>query len=222
MASVIDIANLALARLGDDATLSSIDPPEGSSQAEHCARFYPLARDTLLGWPDTNWNFATKRIALAQVENTTSTWDYAYVLPNNMIRAIAILDPNASDDYSTSYSLPYSLQDGQASIGYQPQPFVIELDGSDRQVLYTNQENAVLRYIQRVTDTTRFSPTFVDALVWLLASYLAGPILKGDAGASAANSAYNAFMGALARANHANAQQRRLNVSQNVAWVTNR
>lgn len=222
MASVIDIANLALARLGDDATLSSIDPPEGSAQAEHCARFYPLARDTLLGWPDANWNFATKRVALAQVDMAWSTWDFAYTVPNNMLRAISVLAPDAPDDYSTPYALPYSAQGEQYSIGYQPQPFVIEVDGSDRQVIYTNQENATLRYISRVTDPTRFPPTFIDALVWLLASYLAGPMLKGDSGAAAANSAYNAFMGALARATHANAQQRHVKVSQNVAWVTNR
>lgn len=48
MASEVDICNLALARLGDNATVASIDPPEGSAQAEHCARFYAIARDSLL------------------------------------------------------------------------------------------------------------------------------------------------------------------------------
>ncbi len=48
MPSVVDLCNLALAYLGDDATVASIDPPEGSAQAEHCQRFYPIARDTLL------------------------------------------------------------------------------------------------------------------------------------------------------------------------------
>ena len=40
MASEVEICNLALARLGDAATVVSIDPPEGSAQAEHCAMFY--------------------------------------------------------------------------------------------------------------------------------------------------------------------------------------
>ena len=65
MASVVDICNLALAHLGDDATISSIDPPEGSAQAEHCKRFYTSARDTLLQLHP--WNFASKRIALAEL-----------------------------------------------------------------------------------------------------------------------------------------------------------
>ena len=60
MSSEIDICNLALARLGDDATVASIDPPEGSAQAEQCARFYSIARDTMLEMHD--WRFATKRV----------------------------------------------------------------------------------------------------------------------------------------------------------------
>ena len=69
MASEVDICNLALGHLGDNATVSSISPPEGSAQAEHCARFYPLARDALLemGY----WNFAMRRVALAQL---TMNW----------------------------------------------------------------------------------------------------------------------------------------------------
>ena len=59
MATEIDICNLALAHLGDDATIASIKPPEGSAQAEHAARYYPIARNSLL--ESHTWNFAAKR-----------------------------------------------------------------------------------------------------------------------------------------------------------------
>ena len=36
MASDVQICNIALAHLGDTATVASINPPEGSAQAEHC------------------------------------------------------------------------------------------------------------------------------------------------------------------------------------------
>lgn len=62
MPSAVTICNLALAHLGDSATVSSIDPPEGSAQAEHCARFYPVALGLLL--EAHPWNFATKRSRL--------------------------------------------------------------------------------------------------------------------------------------------------------------
>ena len=64
MASDVDICNLALSFLGDDANVSSISPPEGSQQSEHCARFYPIARDGLLQMH--NWNWASRRVALSQ------------------------------------------------------------------------------------------------------------------------------------------------------------
>ena len=63
MASEVEICNLALAHLGDEATVASIDPPEGSAQAEHCQRFYPVSRNSLLEMHD--WAFATKRATLA-------------------------------------------------------------------------------------------------------------------------------------------------------------
>ena len=72
MASPVDICNTALAYLGDVANVVSIDPAEGSAQAEHCARFYPLARDALLEMHD--WGFATRRVALAGLANPTTQW----------------------------------------------------------------------------------------------------------------------------------------------------
>ena len=45
MATEVDICNIALAHLGDDATIASLSPPEGSAQAEKAARFYPIARN---------------------------------------------------------------------------------------------------------------------------------------------------------------------------------
>jgi hypothetical protein len=227
MASAVDIANLALSRIGDNATVSSIDPPEGSPQAAHCALFYPMARDTLLAWPKANWSFASRRKELARVTMPWSTWQYAYAVPNSMLSAIAVLSPDAPDDYTTSFPIPYSPQEypGGArgiSLGYQPQPFVIESDDNGQQVIYTNQENATLRFIARVTDTTKYPPMFVDALVWLLASHIAGPIIKGDAGKAAANDAYGAFLGAVGRAVEADTKQRKVNVVQNVPWISNR
>ena len=102
MASVVDICNLALAHLGDNATIASIDPPEGSAQAEHCQRFYPIARDTLLEMH--SWSFATKRAYGAEVENTWPMWEYAYAMPGDASDIIAILPPEAKDDYSTHFT----------------------------------------------------------------------------------------------------------------------
>lgn len=83
MASEVEICNLALSRLGDSATVSSINPPEGSAQAEYCATFYPAARDELLEMHA--WGFATVRTKPARLEGA---WDY--VLPGNCLRVLNV------------------------------------------------------------------------------------------------------------------------------------
>mgnify|MGYP000323067481 CR=1 FL=1 len=167
MASVTDICNLALAHLGDEAAVSSIYPPDGSVQASHCARFYPLARDTLLGHPSASWGFATKRAPLAVLDVDAAPWDYAYALPGDLLRAVVLRDPGASDDY-------------------HPQPYVIGAGADGQPVLLTRQPDAVLAYIVRVEDPTLFSALFTTTLSYLLASHLAGPLLKGETGRSVA------------------------------------
>lgn len=232
MASDVDICNLALAHLGDEATVSSIDPPEGSAQAEHCARFYPMARDTVLEAHD--WNFATTRGVLALVGSAWPSWAFCYELPSACVRAISVLPPGALDDYSvgfprTASSLGYPgatfVPHGAA---YMPQEFSIETgesdgnDADDRRLLYTNQEGAVLRYTRRVEDTTRFPPLFVDALSRLLASYLAGPVVKGTEAISVAQAQLQAYRAIITQATVSDSNQRSIKPRQSVPWIAGR
>jgi hypothetical protein len=182
VASETDICNLALAHLGDSATVSSIDPPEGSAQAEHCARFYPIARDALLEMHD--WGFATKRAILAQLSNPSSQWAYCYAQPSDLVNTISVLDRYATDDTSVGMSYPTAWGEAPMTNGgvYTPQAFQLETADDGTDILYTNQANALLRYVARVTDTTRFSPLFIQTLSWSLAAMLAGPVIKGEAG----------------------------------------
>jgi hypothetical protein len=43
MASEVQICNLALSRIGEDGSIISLDPPEGSEHAAACAAFYQRA-----------------------------------------------------------------------------------------------------------------------------------------------------------------------------------
>lgn len=158
MASAVEICNLALAHFGDEATVSSISPPDGSAQAAHCARFYPIARDALLEL--RAWDFATKRVALAQTTRTPpGAWTYEYAAPSDMIRPLAVLLADSPDE-TDSYD------------------YVIEAGTDGARVLLCDVEDAYLRYTARVTDTAKFPPMFVTGLSYLLASYLVGPITK--------------------------------------------
>lgn len=200
MASVVEICNLALARLGDEATVASIDPPEGSAQAEHCQRFYPIARDALLESHD--WSFATVRDRLALLANTdTWEWQFAYVEPANTIRVLAILGPNGS---ATD----------------EPQDFDREAvaSGSATKIL-TNQPDAVGRYTVRVLDSTRYPPLFTDALAWLLASMLAKTVVKGEAGINLERGCMQQYMLKLSEAKVSDANQRRVQPKHTPGWI---
>lgn len=157
MSSSIDICNLALAHIGDEASVSAISPPDGSIQASHCARFYPIARDQLLEMHA--WSFAVTRVTLAATGTPPDQWAYQYAFPANALKILKVLPEGvATDEESEDFELE-TLSDGT-------------------RVILTNAELATARYIKQVTDTTKFTPLFVSALSWSLASMLCGPITK--------------------------------------------
>jgi hypothetical protein len=109
-----------------------------------------------------------------------------------------------------------------------PQEFSVETGemkgntSDDRRLLYTNQENAVLRYTRRVEDTTRFPPLFVDALTRLLASYLAGPVVKGSDAIAVAQAQLQAYRAIIAQATVSDSNQRKIQPRQSVPWIAGR
>jgi hypothetical protein len=226
MASEVDICNLALAYLGDDATVASIDPPEGSIQAEHCKRFYPIARDTLLQMH--HWSFASRRVQLAQVTMPYTMWKYAYACPADMMTAVAVLPPAAENDYAVRaypadrYGWGWINTPFVAGGTYVPQEYQIETDSTGAKVIYTNQENALLRYQAKVTDTARFDALFSNALSWHLASMLAGPVVKGSEGANESRRCAAMAMAYVQQAKTSDANQRDVKPEHITPWISGR
>lgn len=191
MASEVDICNLALANMGANANVASISPPEGSVQAQLCARFYPIARDKLL--EDHEWSFAERRQYLAlYATNPTDSWLYAYALPADCVKPRAVLLPKSTDDTATQDYVESTADDGS-------------------KIILTNVEDAVLVYTRRVTDTAKFGALVIDALAWLLTSFLAGPIIKGSEGAKVKESAYKMYITEKGRAAVADSNARKMN-----------
>ena len=222
MATEVDICNLALAHLGDDATIASLNPPEGSAQAEKAARFYPIARNTLLEMH--TWNFASKRGNLALTTNSLDQWDYAYVAPADMMNPVAVISPTAQNDYATRMAAGDTPGNLTANFAptivagqYTPQQFAIEGN-----LIYTNQENAMLRYQAFVTDSSLFSPLFVITLSWHLASMLAGPVIKGDQGAAEAKRCTQMMTNYLTSAKQSDNLHRDITVEHIVPWTSGR
>ncbi len=242
MASEVDICNLALSHLGDTAEIASLS--ERSTQAKLCARFYPMARNTMLEM--ATWSFATRRVKLALVDNPTlaiaqsvdptanqGTWQYAYAMPNAVVNAISVLPAEAIDDYEAMLGpfgsgqnmcppYPQGYLPVPGSPTYTPQPYTIETAADGSQIILTNCVDAVLRYTLMVADTTKFGPMFTLALSYLLSSMLAGPIIKGDAGAAQAAKQLLLFKDWEQQAEASDAYQRKLNIEPSVSWIRGR
>lgn len=151
MASVVQICNMALTRIGQSQGINSID--EQSLAAELCSLHYEDTRDAVLR--EFDWPFAEARVYLADIGLPPVNWCYRYRYPTDCIKArrIAIL---GNENPRADERIPYQI---------------IHADGG--RAIITNQPQAELVYTARVEDTTYFDPLFVSALAWKLAAELA-------------------------------------------------
>ena len=160
MATAVDICNLSLSLLGDSATVTSINPADGSPQSGHCARWYPFALRKVLEQHD--WSFAVRRVRLAELSSFKTEiydWDHAYGLPSDCLRVIRAYDPDLR----------------------VPEEFEVENNVSNKsRVLLTNAKECVISYVAYVDTPTIFPVYFIQAVTLLLASYLVGPLKRAD------------------------------------------
>ncbi len=179
MASVSDICNMALSHVGSDTVVTSISPPDGSVEAGHCARFYPIARKEAL--ESHKWTWSKKRVALAEVTNESTVWSYAYALPSDCLNPVRVLQASVVQELLFADDRIMTVDDFQLFTERGSADF--EVEGS---VLFTHEPDAVLLYTRDITDTTKYSTSFTVFVSYLLASFLAGPIIKGREGAQTA------------------------------------
>jgi hypothetical protein len=180
MASPVDICNLALSHLGARAQITSISPPDNSVEAGYCARFFPMARKEAL--ESAKWSWTKRRVALAAVTNPSDVWLYAYALPSDCLTPMRILQAAfISAAWWGAPSAPVTFDD--IAVFNEAGTAQFEIEG---EILLTNEPEAVLLYTRDIVDATKYTASFTTFLSYVLASYLAGPILKGDVGAKTA------------------------------------
>lgn len=219
------ICNRALALVGQGQKITSLDPTvDETVAADLCARFYFEVRDELIG--SHAWDFALRRLALVEAAAKPTTWLYAYVVPPDVLSIIGVMPPESTDDHAITWRPGYGIWESQygliMSVGYAMQSMAIEQGAGGTKVIYTNVQNAILRYVSRVVDTTRYSPNFRMALAHKLAAALAGPILKGEAGIATKErmEAIARVYSAEARVQDANQVTRKYDPI--VPWIANR
>lgn len=144
MASTLDIANSALAKLG---AIPLIDINDGSKEGDLCTARFPMCRDYVLR--EHPWKCAIKRMALSPLLTPP------------------LADPNAMTQYQYAYQMPSDFiryaKDDDDRLQFQ-------VEGN---TLLTNDTNVVLRYIWRVNDTTIFDSHLAECIAWYLAQDIA-------------------------------------------------
>jgi len=151
MASVVDIVNRALSKLGDMRISSLADPTEAAGLA---SSVYEAVRDAEIAVHA--WNFAKCRVMLpTEIDPPAFGWELQYLLPVDCLRVLQAGPwPQAVlDDY----------------VNYDTRSFVIE--GGK---ILTNHGPALnLIYLRRETDSGLYPPAFVEALAAKLAVEMA-------------------------------------------------
>ncbi len=143
--SQVGIVNLALIRIKVPVIASM---SESSSAATYASAVWEYVRDEVL--EEHDWNFAKLTAELAQdtATPTDPKWDYRYVKPANCLKIRSIVDE-----------------------GNTPYEYVEEGD-----YIYCNFDNSdhslFMRYTTVITDPTKYSPSFINALAWRLAAEL--------------------------------------------------
>lgn len=164
----IEICNLALGRIG----VEEINRMDESSQAARiCTRYFDFTRQNVLRrFP---WTFATKRVQLAQLNETTPDYRYVYQYPADAL-AVRLM-------YNDSF------------IGLPKDNYFRIMSGTGGRKIYSNIADAHIEYTADIKDSEVFDSQFVEAFSWKLAAEMAF-VLTGNMNlATNAIQAYNAY-----------------------------
>lgn len=160
MSTKIDICNAALSILGEEGMVTSLQPATGP-YAGACANFYPIALKRLL--EEFNWAFCIKSAKLAKLStffDGLMGHRNAFSVPSDCVRIIGVYDQAKPDT---------------------PQPFAVEFfSDNDTEVVLTDVEEPILKYVIYQDTPSLFPGYFEQALIFLLASYLVGQIKRDE------------------------------------------
>lgn len=191
MTSAVDVVNIALHTIGEQTTVQSIDPSDGSPAANAAAILYQPKINAL--FRAAPWGFATKQTFLTLLrwvsldgelsdDPPPQPWLYEYAYPSDCIRGRYIL-PNFRPTSSSGIPLTtFSNTNFNQLRNWQgePLPWKIGLDlavdgEEDIKVLFCNTPQAQLVYTKQVDDPNLWDAQFLNAAatylgVWLLNS----------------------------------------------------
>lgn len=179
--------------LGLGETITSLT--ESTTEAKYCNIFFDDSRKDALA--DADWWFASIEVALALTGTAPDRWDFCYAYPTDCLKDREIVRLSLDQD-------PIDYELGMSS------------DKSTR-LIYTNEEDAKLRYTTDVTNPALFSQNFVMAFAARMAMNLAMPLTREEKNLIDAAKLYQGFLDKAETAN-ANAGSHRKN--RDADWIS--
>jgi hypothetical protein len=205
--SEVDIANRALSAIGTRSEIASFT--EDSNEARAIKLHFQALRDQILRMAPWNcaMNFNTLSLICAAPgtpENPSAgltvwtkgipppPWSYEYAYPADCLRAVHVV-PQFTTGFTSGVPITTAVTGGAPAFwNGPPVRFKVGIDqigidgkpspiGQDSQVIWTNQEQAILGYIKRVTNPDVWDDLFHNAMTAALASRLV-IALTGDKG----------------------------------------
>ena len=157
-ATAEEICNQALLWVGGSSIASLSDT---TKEGVACNLVYAPLRDAVL--EDKDWSFAIERAEItAEVATPVFGFDKKFAKPSGFLRAVQV--SNASESATASNATGLGR--------YSEIEWAVEGDF----IVALGVETIHLRYIKQITDPTKFSPSFDQALAARIAMDLAIPI----------------------------------------------
>lgn len=188
MVSQVSICNRALSQVGTRSNISAMN--ENSNEAQQCSLLYQPTVEELLQM--AHWNFARKTETLSLLKSAPGTptnptpaqvwtsaypsppWLYEYAVPSDCLQMQMIV-PQMQAYYLGTPIFPINNTYLPAGWG-PPVPFQLATDrigGNQRNVILTDQYQAIGIYTMMIDDPTLYEALFVQGLVMALAAKLA-------------------------------------------------
>lgn len=193
---VVTIVNIALAEIGAQAQVSSVNPSDGSAEGNAASLLYTPKIDDL--HRAAHWNFARAQSSLTLLKaaagtpenpnGTTSSppqpWLYSYAYPTDCLKTRYILPALPVQ----SSSIPFTTADNTAPISYGNDAavrFIVASDiddaGNRVRAIFTNMAAAQLIYTIRITDPNLWDPSFVSCATAYLGAWFVNALARNRA-----------------------------------------
>lgn len=204
MASQIEIINIALGKLGQSNKIPDLN--DRSKARDVFAPLWAPTRDLVLA--ERAWPWATRALALGlTAEVAQPGWAYRYNYPQECITALALTDADGLRHARRAGGLHCFADPMFRASFWNAGAWDWETSsGEQGTTINTDVCEAFLVFIDRVEDTERFPPHFVNALAARLAAE-AAPAMIGEVGFNSKRTLLEEYELALTKAGaHAFAQ----------------